>query len=101
MRILVRMTAVLTAIFAISTLGDSAPVSRDRILQQVDPANISAVRGTAHPRARMLLDQGRTDPSRIVSGTITFPLSAAQQGDLDQLLRDQQDPKSPDYHRWL
>ena len=33
MRMLVRMAAVLTAIFAISTLGDSAPVSRDRILR--------------------------------------------------------------------
>src|SRR5205823_8396711 len=77
------------------------PVSRDRILQQVDPASVSAVRGTAHPRTRMLVDQGRTDPSRMISGTITFRISAAQQGDLDQLLRDQQDPKSPNYHRWI
>jgi subtilase family serine protease len=95
------MTALVAAVLAISISGDSAQISRDRIPQQIDPANVATVRGTAHPRARLLSDQGRTDPAHAISGTITFRLSAAQQADLDQLLRDQQDPKSPNYHHWI
>jgi subtilase family serine protease len=101
MRTLARMSVALAAIFIIGGSSNSAVVSRNRILQPVDTTQVSTLRGTAHPRARAQFDQGRTNPGQMISGAITFRLSAAQQADLDQLLSQQQDPKSPNYHRWI
>lgn len=101
MRMFARIAMVLAAFFAAGGYGNSRPVSGDRILGNIDSTQASAVRGSAHPRARAQYDQGRTDASRMISGAITFRLSAAQQTELDQLLREQQDPKSPNYHRWI
>src|SRR5258708_6411899 len=90
----------LTLVFA--TAGDTQPVSRDRILGPIDAAQTAVVRHTAHPMARPQFDQGRTDATQQLSGvTLTFRLTAAQQVDLNQLLRDQQDRSSPSYHKWL
>lgn len=101
MRMFARVAVVLVALFGFGGLGSSAPVARDRIFGPVDATQVARLRGTAHPRARAQYDQGRTDTSRTIGGAITFRLSAAQQSDLDQLLREQQDPKSPNYHRWI
>ena len=101
MRIIARVVVVFAAILGISGSGSSAPVPQDRIRGVVDAAQVSRLRGTTHPRALALLDQGRTDPVRMISGAISFRLSPAQQADMDQLLRDQQDPKSAGYHRWI
>jgi subtilase family serine protease len=52
--------------------------------------------------ARSQFDQGRTDTTKQLGGvSLTFRLTAAQQADLNQLLRDQQDRSSPNYHKWL
>ena len=87
--------------FSIGGTGDSQIASRDRIVRTVDATQVSRLRGTAHPRAQARFDQGRTNPVQMISGAITFRLSAAQQADLDQLLREQQDRTSPNYHRWI
>ena len=101
MQIFARIAVVLAAVLAVSGSSSSAPVPHDRILGTVDSTQVATLRGTASPRARAQFDQGRVDPNRNISGTITFRLSAAQQAELDQLLRDQQDPKSSSYHRWI
>jgi subtilase family serine protease len=52
--------------------------------------------------AQSRFDQGRLSPVQQLSGvTLTFRLSAAQQADMDRLLREQQDRSSPSYHKWL
>jgi subtilase family serine protease len=101
MRMFARVAVILAAVFAVGGYGKSAPISGDRILGAVDSTQVARVRGTAHPRARAQYDQGRTDPSLTISGAITFRLSAAQQAELDQLLREQQNPRSSNYHRWI
>jgi hypothetical protein len=54
--------------------------------------------GLAQPR----FDLGRTDSSMILHGvTLTFRPTAAQQSDLNNLLAQQQDRSSPNYHKWL
>jgi uncharacterized protein (TIGR03437 family) len=57
---------------------------------------------SVHPKARPQYDQGPVDPSLKI-GYITLMLnpSAGQQATLDQLLVEQQDRSSPNYHRWL
>jgi subtilase family serine protease len=82
--------------------GSTQPSSRDRIQSVVDASNVAAVPGTAHPMAQPQYDQGRTSLIRQLSGvSLTFRLSPAQQADLNQLLRDQQDRTSANYHKWL
>lgn len=96
----VAFAAALILTFASS--GDTQPVSRDRILVPIDSAQTTAVRHTAHPLARPQFDQGRTDTAKQLSGvSVAFRLSPAQQADLTQLLRDQQNRSSPSYHKWL
>ena len=82
--------------------GSTQINSRDRILRAVDSAELAGVKGTAHPLARLQYDQGRTTPTRQLSGvSMTFRLSPAQQTDLNWLLHEQQDRTSPNYHKWL
>src|SRR5581483_1156460 len=77
-------------------------VATNRIVRAIDSAQIAAVKGTAHPLARPQFDRGRLSPEQQLGHVgITFRLSAAQQADLNQLLRDQQDRSSPSYHKWL
>jgi uncharacterized protein (TIGR03437 family) len=58
--------------------------------------------GHVHPMANAENDLGPLD-SAVVLPAITLVLrqTPAQQADLDRLLAAQQDPSSPDYHRWL
>src|SRR5437667_3811072 len=82
--------------------GSTQISSRDRILRSVDSADTATVRGTAHPLAQSRFDQGRSDPSQQLNGvSLVFRLSPTQQADLNRLLREQQDPSSPNYHQWI
>ncbi|MGH9515918.1 MAG: S53 family peptidase [Terriglobales bacterium] len=88
--------------FFLAASGTRQNVSSDRIIYAVDSAQTARVRGSAHPLARPQFDQGPVSPEHQLSGVaLTFRLSASQQGDLQQLLREQQDRSSPNYHRWL
>jgi len=92
------LASVLSFLAASGTQGSS----KDRILYAVDSSRVAPVKGTAHPLARPQFDQGRVSPERQLSGVaLTFRLSAAQHSDLQQLLREQQDRSSPNYHKWL
>ena len=74
----------------------------DRILEAIDPGQTTTLQGNVHPWARAQFDQGRVDPGMEMQGvTIAFKLSPSQQAALDQLIAEQQDPSSPNYHRWL
>jgi subtilase family serine protease len=101
MRTVTCIAIALITVLSIGGSGDSQVASRDRIVRAVDATQVAALRGSAHPMARPQFDQGRTNPVQMISGAITFRLSAAQQAGLDQLLREQQDRTSPNYHRWI
>jgi subtilase family serine protease len=75
---------------------------RNRIVQEIDRSAMTPLRGSVNPRIRGRVDQGQVDdwfPMQHLR--MIFQLSASQQADLGSLLREQQDPKSPNYHRWL
>ena len=81
--------------------GRSQGTPRDKILE-IDSARTAAVEGTRHPLARQQFDAGRLEPERQLSHlSLNFRLSAAGKADLEKLLTEQQDPKSPNFHRWL
>jgi subtilase family serine protease len=92
--------ALASMLLATSGKAQSAP--RDRIVRPTDSTQIAQVKGTAHPLARAEFDRGRLSPAQPLYGvSMTFRLSPAQQLDLAELLREQQNPSSPNYHKWL
>ena len=98
----VRFPFAVAVIFILTASGDTQPAPKDRILVAVDAAQTTPVRGTAHPLARPQFDHGRSDSTQRLSGvSLVFRLSPAQQSDLNRLLREQQDPSSANYHKWL
>jgi hypothetical protein len=54
---------------------------------------------TAHYRDRSVY-QGRAKPDLSMKSMV-FAFRLQNRPDLERLLSDQQDPMSPDYHRWL
>lgn len=60
------------------------------------------LRGNIHPNARPQFDAGPVDPTmRLDQVMVMLKRSAAQQAELDQLLAEQQDRSSRNYHSWL
>ena len=73
-----------------------------RITRPVDRNRTVSLAGQAPLEARIHTDRGPVQDSFPIEGiTLHFKLSAAQQAELDGLLREQRDPASPNYHRWL
>ncbi len=74
----------------------------DRVAGAVDPGQMVQLQGNMHDLARTEFDQGRADGSRMLSAvSLVFKPSAAQQSALDQLLAQQENASSPNYHKWL
>lgn len=68
---------------------------------QRSPACVT-LHGSLRPEARAEFDEGAVDPAlRIGPVILTFKRTSQQQAEIDALLRDQQDPSSPNYHKWL
>lgn len=90
------------AIAILPELTGNSAAAENRITRPVDYAQVQAVRGGVHPLARPAYDRGLADPSTPLDRVmILFKPSAAQQADLERLLAAQQNPSSPDFHKWL
>ena len=74
----------------------------DRIAGSIDASHSIALQGNVHIYARPEFDEGPVDPAMKLNYlTLTLKVSASQQVELDRLLRDQQDPSSPNFRKWL
>jgi len=93
--------SVYTALF-ICLFASVLPAQQDRIHGEIDVRNSVAVRGSVPLQAQARFDGGAVEPD-FQLGNITLVLkpSRAQQAALEQLLAEQQDPASPQYHNWL
>jgi subtilase family serine protease len=90
--------AVMTSVFLQSAVAQ--PPSR--VVERVEESQPYTLRGNTPPRARVAEDQGSVTSSFPLSDiTIHLKRSDTQQQQLNQLLADQQNPKSPRYHKWL
>lgn len=75
---------------------------QDRIAGRIGGRETVVLSGNMHPKAQPQYDEGRVDPDlKMNLVTLAFKPSAQQQAALDQLLEEQQDPLSPNYHHWL
>jgi hypothetical protein len=74
----------------------------DRIPGAIDSSQMVALPRSVHPKAQPRYDQGSVDPS-LQFGYVTLAVapSPSQQAAIDQLLAQQQDRFSPNYHKWL
>lgn len=89
---------LLTAVLSIPSFS----ATPDRIAGAIDSSHGAALQKSLHPKAQAKYDEGAVEPSfRLDSIVIFFSPSPAQQKALDQLVAQQQDPSSPNYHKWL
>src|SRR5437763_5235635 len=90
-------------VLATGLLGAQAPTPlKARIHSEITSSQQATLQGSLHPFARPENDAGRMPGGSRLNGiSLYFNRSAAQQADLEALLKAQQDPASPQYHRWL
>src|ERR1700692_698091 len=94
--------SIFSVLLMASFLSTVSYAVADRITRQIDASQVVAVKGNVHGLARPNSDLGRADASKMMHGvTLAFHPSTAQQQDLDNLLAEQQDRSSPNYHKWL
>ena len=75
---------------------------KDRIVAKPEARTRFVVKGNIHPFARPRYDHGEVGHSfRMERITMMFKPTDAQQVALENLLEEQQDPASPNYHKWL
>ncbi len=80
----------------------SFAVTPDRINGTLTSGSTVALHGNVHHKALPQFDQGPASPSlRFGAMTLLTTPTPAQIKDLKTLLVQQQDPKSPKYHKWL
>jgi subtilase family serine protease len=91
----------LVILLAALSVSGWAATPQSRIKQNIDASQWLPVRGNMHSLARPEFDRGRVGINETISGSVAFRLSEAQQTDLNALLTQQQNPSSPQYHRWL
>jgi hypothetical protein len=73
-----------------------------RITQAIDGTNLVTLRGNVHPLARPEFDQGPvSDAQPLKRMLLLLQRSPAQETALQQLLEDQQNKSSANYHAWL
>jgi subtilase family serine protease len=79
--------------------GNSA---RPRVTDRVDEAQLAVLQGNTHPLARTQFDQGSAPPSLPMDRMhLVLKRSPEQEAALRDLLEQQQDKSSPNYHKWL
>jgi subtilase family serine protease len=94
------MIAVL--LFQTSVLLRAQTEHQSRIPHSIDSSRFISLPGSAHPLARAEFDQGRVNGNTMLRGvSMVFRRSSAEQKLLEELLAQQQDATSHNYHRWL
>lgn len=89
-------------LFAALVSSPSYGVVPDRISGALTVGPTVTLKGNVHRKALPKYDEGLADPAlRLGSLTLLTRPTAAQQKALNQLLAEQQNRKSPNYHKWL
>jgi subtilase family serine protease len=96
---------IIAAIIAVPAALGQAPQATSSAAQTLTPTaapDLAALAGNIHKLAQPRFDAGEAPSSLLMSGLeIIFAKTPAQEQALSQLLLDQQNSKSAQYHRWL
>lgn len=94
-----------SAFFATTVLSaqqSGRPYSPPLVTQSVNDAQRTTLRGNVHPLARSEFDRGEAPAGLPLDRMlIVLKRSPQQEAALEQLIQDQQNAQSPEYHRWL
>src|SRR5579883_1905113 len=97
-----KTSSLLLLVTLLAASGTPLLAQRNRITSPITNSARVSLAGHVHPKARPEYDQGKVDGSLVLPYvTLLLSHTADQQTALDQLLVQQQDPASPNYHRWL
>jgi subtilase family serine protease len=98
-RSLLTTVAGIFALFA----SVSLPARAQNRLPQVIPAGSArvSVANTVNRKVKLSTDLGAANANQALSLSLRFNMTAAQTTALQQLLANQQNPSSPQYHQWL
>lgn len=100
MRIVKALSLALLIASLFSSLSFAA--QQDRISGSLASGQIHALKGNVRHQALPEYDQGRVDPGmRLGTMTLLTAPTAAQESAIQKLLAQQQDRKSPNYHKWI
>src|SRR5436305_14215204 len=100
-RKLFQSLSVTALMFSASMLASGQRQSRIGANIDIDGQRIR-IAGNVHPMARPEFDRGQlADSFPIDRMMLVFNKTAAQQADLDSLLREQTDPASANFQKWL
>lgn len=94
--------ALVCLAFAVACSVFSHAVTADRITHPLSAGPTIALKGNVHRNALPEYDAGPVDPTmRFGSITLLTVPTAEQEKALSKLVADQQNPKSPKYHKWI
>src|SRR5580704_4818122 len=97
----------LFAVFVFSSLAAlsvaaQTPTVQSRITAPMDETRLTLLSGNTHPLAQPQFDRGLAPASLPMDGMLlVLKRSPAQQAALEQLIAEQQDHASPNYHKWI
>jgi subtilase family serine protease len=100
--LLTKICLTTICVATISTATLSFADAPDRIAGAINSSKMVPLPSQVQHRAKPRYDLGRVDGSFQLNGVKLFLVpSASQVKALKQLLEEQQDPKSPNFHKWL
>lgn len=82
----------------IVALAGSLAAAEDRVVASVNAGRTVPLKGHVHPQAQVQYDRGAVEPSTELA-YVTLMLKP--ESSLESFLAEQQNPSSPNYHRWL
>lgn len=91
------LAAGLLALGGPSSFGQAVP----RVTTSVEGSSLVTLAGNTHPLAQARYDRGLAPASMTGRMLLLLKRSPEQQAQLDQLIADQQNPASPNFHKWL
>ena len=103
-RTLFQIACLIAVVCALGTLGASGQTAapQNRVTQAVKMNEMVTLRGNVHPLAHAAYDQGAVAGSEPMSRMLLLlQRSSDQEAALRQLMDQQQDKSSANYHKWL
>ena len=97
-----RVAGLLAYLAFVAQMAFAQGPVKPRITRGINDLERVRIQGNIHPLGRPQFDRGKVADSTPMSRvTLFFKPSASQQASLDQLLSEQHDRSSSNYHRWL
>ena len=93
------LAVICALVFAASRQAGS---QQSQIVQPINSKNMVVLKGNVHPWARAQFDRGPAPATLPLDRMMLVLKSTPEQiAQLHELLKEQQDPTSPNYHKWL